>query len=429
LAILVVAADDGVKPQTKEAVNFARQAEIPIIVALNKIDKPEVNVEKVKKQLAELDLAPEDWGGKTVYVETSATTGQGIDELLEMILLASEMEELKADSKMPAEGTVMESHMDSQRGAVVKVIIQNGSLREGDYISAGFISGKVKRMENFQGEKINRAFPSMPVTIIGLESVPAAGSLLRKEENKTTAKENIAEFKKTNGDELLRTTGAAKIKKSAESEQAPKINFIIRADTEGSLEAIIQIIEALPAEEIIVQIIKTGLGNITESDIKMAQTSKAKIIGFHINLEPAVKHLAEQSKADIKLYQIIYELTEDVKKNISALMEPEIVRTDLGKLKVIALFMTGKMSPRGTIKMIVGGKATSGRIEKNCLLEIFRGEEKIGSGKVVQLQYNKQAVDKVKEGANAGITYQGDVKIEMDDELVSYKEEKKERTI
>ena len=431
LAILIVAADDGVKPQTKEAINFIRQAEIPIIVVLNKIDKPEANPEKVKKELSEFDLAPEEWGGKTVFVETSAETGQGIDELLEMILLASEIEELKADPKMPAEGMIMESHMDSRRGAVANVIIQNGTLEEGDYLSAGFVSGKAKRMENFQGKQIRKALPSMPVTIIGLENTPAAGSFLLKEENRVAAEKRVEEFKKISGDESLREAGisATKIKDLVKSEDVKKFNLILRADTKGSLEAITQTIKALPTKEVAVQIVKMGLGNITESDIKMAEASKAKVIGFHTNLESAVRHLAEQNKVEVKLYQVIYELVEDIKKGVSALMSSEIVRVDLGKLKVIALFMTGKMSPKGIIKMIVGAKVNSGKTEKNCFLEIFRGGEKVGSGKVLQLEYNKKMVAQLKEGNNAGITYQGDVKIEMEDELVSYKEEERERSV
>ncbi len=429
LAILVVAADDGVKPQTKEAINFIRQAEIPIIVALNKIDKPGANPDKAKKELAEFDLAPEDWGGKTVYVETSAVTGQGLDELMEMILLASEMEELKANPKVAAEGTVMESHMDSQRGAVANVIIQNGTLQEGDYISAGLVGGKIKKMEDFQGKHIRKALPSMPVTIIGMENSPVAGSLLLKEENKTATEKRIAEFKGSDENEPERIGGAIKAAEADETKQIKKFNLIIRADTKGSLEAVTQIIETLPTEEVVIQIIKTGLGNITESDIKMAETSKAKVIGFHTSLEPAVKQLAEQNKVSVNLYQVIYELIGDVKKNVSALLEAEIVRTNLGKLKVIALFMTGKISPKGIIKMIVGARGTSGKIEKGCLLEIFRDGEKIGSGKVAQLEYNKKMVPEIKENNNAGLTYQGDVKIEMDDELVSYKEEERERNI
>ena len=271
----------------------------------------------------------------------------------------------------------------------------------------------------------------MPVTIIGLENAPAAGSFLLKEENKAAAEKRVEEFKKLWQDKSLREIGvsATKIKELVKSEKVKKFNLILRTDTKGSLEAITQTLKALPTEEIAIQIIKMGLGNITESDIKMAETSKTKVIGFHTNLESAVKRLAEQNKVEIKLYEVIYELVEDIKKSVSALMEAEIVRTNLGKFKVIALFMTGKMSPKGIIKMIVGAKVNSGKIEKNCLLEIFRAGEKVGSGKVLQLEYNKKAVNQLKEGNNAGITYQGDVKIELDDELVGYKEEEKERMI
>ena len=430
LAVIVIAADDGVKPQTKEAVKFAKDAGVPILVAINKIDKPEKNVEKVKKELSEIDLAPEDWGGKTVCVNVSAKTGEGIDELLEMIILASDMEETKANPDSSAEGFVLESHLDPKIGPVATVLIQNGTLANGDYVSVGYDWGRIKRMEDFSGKKINKATPSMPVTIIGLNDVPMAGSFLIGEENRLTAEKRAAKFndlesEKSSGDKMLST---ARIKELVKSHQLKKFNIILKADVKGSLEAIIQILESIKSEEVAIQILKMGVGNITETDIKMARSSGAKIIGFNVSVDLSVKKFAEKEKVDIEMYKIIYELVNNIKKDLSDILEPEIVRTDLGVLKVIAIFKSGKKSAK-VIEMIVGAKVESGKIEKASLLEILRGGEKIGSGTAKEIQSNKKTAKEVKVGNNAGITYAGNVIIEEGDVINAYKEEKKIRKI
>ena len=430
LAIIVIAADDGVKPQTKEAVKFAKDAGVPILVAINKTDKPEKNIEKVKKELSEIDLAPEDWGGKTVCVNVSAKTGEGIDELLDMVILASDMEEIKANPDCPAEGFVIESHLDPKIGPVATVLIQNGTLANGDYVSVGYDWGRIKRMEDFTGKKINKAAPSMPVTIIGLNDVPKAGSFLIGEINRLTAEKRAAKFsdienEKSSEDKILST---ARIKALVKSHQMKKFNIILKADVKGSLEAIIQILESIKSDEVAIQILKMGVGNITETDIKMARSSGAKIIGFNVSIDLSVKKFAEKEKVDIKMYKVIYELINEIKKDLSDILEPEIVRTDLGVLKVIAIFKSGKKSAK-MVDMIVGAKVESGKIEKGSLLEILRDSEKIGTGIAKEIQYNKKIAKEVKIGNNAGITYEGNVIIEEGDVINAYKEEERIRKI
>jgi translation initiation factor IF-2 len=430
LAVIVIAADDGIKPQTKEAVKFAKEAGVPILVAINKIDKSEKNIEKVKKELSEIDLVPEDWGGKTVCVNISAKTGEGIDELLEMIILASDMEEIKANPNSPAEGFVIESHIDPKIGPVATVLIQNGTLINGDYVSVGSDWGRIKRMENFSGKKINKATPSMPVTIIGLNDVSRAGSFLIGEVNRSTAEKRTVEFKniennKSSEDKILNT---AKIKELVKSHQIKKFNIILKADVKGSLEAIIQILESIKSDEVAIQVLKMGVGNVTETDIKMAHSSGAKIIGFNVSIDLSVKKFAEKEKVDIKMYKVIYELVNDIKKDLSDVLEPEIIRTDLGVLKIIAIFKSGKKSAK-KVDMIVGAKVESGKIEKASLLEILRDGEKIGEGTAKEIQYNKKITKEVKSGNNAGITYEGNVIIEEGDVINAYKEEKKKREI
>ncbi len=430
LAVIVIAADDGVKPQTKEAVKFAKEAGVPILVAINKTDKPEKNIEKVKKELSEIDLAPEEWGGKTVCVNVSAKTGEGIDELLEMIILASDMEEIKANPNSSAEGFVLESHLDPKIGPVAIVLIQNGTLMNEDYVSVGYDWGRIKRMEDFTGKKINKATPSTPVTIIGLNDVPKAGSFLIGEVNRSMAEKRAAKFKEienkgSSRDKMLST---AKIKELVKSHQMKKFNIILKADVKGSLEAIVQILESIKSNEVGIQILKMGVGNITETDIKMAHSSGAKIIGFNVDINSAVKKFAEKEKVAIEMYKIIYELINDIKKDLSSILEPEIVRTDLGTLKVIAIFKSGKKSAK-VVDMIVGAKVENGKIEKASLLEILRDGEKIGTGTTKEIQYNKKIVKEVKVGNNAGITYEGNVIIEEGDVINAYKEEEKIREI
>ena len=430
LAVIVIAANDGVKPQTKEAIDFAREMEVPILIAINKIDKPEANVEKVKKQLSEIDITPEDWGGKTVCVNISAKTGEGVDELLEMIILTADLEEIKANPNSLAEGFVIESHLDPQSGPVATVLVQNGTLKKGDYISVELCCGRVKEINDFSGKKINQATPSMPVVITGLNEVPKAGSLLFAETSRFAAEDKVRKFlqEEQGGNIENKTVDSARIKQLVKSHRMKKLNIILKADTKGSLEAIVQILETIKSDEAVIQILKMGVGNITETDIKMANSSGAKIIGFNIGLDMSIKKFAQKEAVDIKVYKIIYELMNDIKEDLTSILGSEIVRTDLGILKVIAVFKSGKKSAKKA-EMIVGAKVESGKIEKASLLEIFRDGEKIGQGKAKELQYNKKIAEEVKSGNNAGITYEGNVVIEEGDVLNAYKEEERKRKI
>lgn len=430
LAVIVVAADDGVKPQTIEAVSFAKEAGVPILVAINKIDKAGKNIDKVKKELAEIDLTPEDWGGKTVCVNISARTGEGIDELLDMIILASDMEEIKANPNCPAEGFVIESRIDPQIGPVAVVLVQNGTLKERDFVSVGSIWGRVKRMENFKGKRIYKAAPSMPVTVMGLNEVPKVGAFLIGEASRLVAEERAKEFSKiqSKGDAGDKLVSTAKIKELVKSHKMKKFNIILKADTKGSLEAIAQILESIESENIAIQILKMGVGNITETDVKMARSSGAEIIGFTVGADSDIEKFAEKEKVKIKIYKIIYELVNEIKEDAVSVLEPEIVRTDLGILKVIAIFKSGKKSAK-KVDMIVGAKVESGKVEKGSLLEIMRSGEKVGEGMVKELQSNKKAASEVKKGNDAGITFEGNVIIKEGDVLKAYKNKTEKRKI
>lgn len=430
LAVIVVAADDGVKPQTKEAIKFVKEAGVPVLVAINKIDKPEKNIEKVKKELAEIGLTPEDWGGTTVCVNISAKTGEGVDELLEMILLASEMEEIKANQDCSAEGFVIESHLDPRIGPMAIVLIQNGILQNGDYVSVGSISGRIKKMEDFKGKKVHKAVPSMPVTIMGLNDVPKVGAFLIGEDSRLIAEKRAEEFDKiqNQGESGVKIISTARIKELVRSHKMKKFNIILKADTRGSLEAITQILESIESDDVIIQILKMGVGNITETDVKLAHSSGAKIIGFNVIASLLIEKFAEKEKIDIKKYKVIYELVNEVKDDLISILDPEIVRTDLGVLKVIAIFKSGKKAAK-KIDMIVGAKVESGKVEKKSLLEILRDGKQIGKGVVKELQANKKIVMEVKKGNDAGITFNGNVIIEEGDVINAYKEEEVKRKI
>jgi translation initiation factor IF-2 len=430
LAVIVVAADDGVKPQTREAVDFAKNAGLPIIVAINKIDKPEANIEKVKKELSEIDLLPEEWGGTTVCVNVSARTGEGIDELLDIIILHADVEDLKAEYDALAEGFIIESHLNPKVGPIATVLIQNGTLRVGDYVAAGSLSGRVKVMRDFAKEYISVATPSMPATVLGFNEVPRAGMVIKAYASRKQAEEAANVFAEgnkeaSNGGRLL---NVSRIKEMADSSKLKKLNLIIKADTKGSLEAIVQILEAIKVEDVAVQILKTGVGNITETDISLAQSSDARIIGFNNIIEANAKKFAEKEKVSFRIFNIIYELAAYVKEELSFMLEEETVRTDLGKMKVIALFKLPKKSAK-VVDMIFGAKVENGKAEKDAKLEISRNGEKIGEGVLIELQHNKKAVSELKSGNNAGITFRGDVVLQEGDDILVYKEEKVKRTL
>lgn len=422
IAILVVAADDGVKPQTKEAIKHIKKAGVPMIVAINKIDKPEADPERVKKDLADNQVMPEEWGGDTVCVAVSAKQKTNINELLDMVLLVAEMETLKANPKAQAIGTIIESDKNPKRGVEATVLVQNGILKQGDVVTVGSVYGKIKAMENHLGKKINHAKPATPVRILGLDSVPEVGDILFAEESIDKARQKVARLKKFSQPTTPKTDS-----KDKKKGKIKKLNIILKADTQGSLEAVMESLGKIKSEEVQSAIISYGVGKVTESDIMMATSSLALVISFNINVTPVAQRMAEEAKIEIKTYDVIYNLIDEVKKRLEDMLEPEVIRTDLGKLEILAVFRT---EPG---KMIVGGKVLSKHLENNALVQVFRGQkddlEEIGTGKITSLQTNKVEVEEVKQGEEAGIMFEGDVRIKKGDILETWKEEVKKKTL
>ncbi len=412
IAILVVAADDGVKPQTVEAFSIIKAAGIPFIVAINKIDKPEANLDKTKQELSsQLNIIPEDWGGKTITAPISAKEGKGIEELLDMVLLTADLEaeSLKANPEARAAGTVIESHVNKGEGPVATILVQNGTLKIGDQlVFNGQIYGKVRALKNYRGENVPEAAPSTPVKILGLKLAPQVGDVLEVGEGEKV------KLKKIGVEHRLPSF----IPETKEEEGGKKINIILKGDVLGSVEAIEESLMKIGTREVGIKIIHKGLGNITEGDIARAEATDAKILGFNIKLSPQIEELAREKNVVIKNYRIIYDLINDVKAEMQELVVPEIKRVDLGKAKALAIFRTETKS------QIVGGKVLEGKIEADSLIEIFRNKELVAQGKLVRLQSGKQNVNIVETNQEFGMQYEGDPVIQVGDVLDFYKEEK-----
>lgn len=420
IAVLVVAADDGVRPQTKEVIEYLLTKKIPTIVAINKIDKPEANIQRVKKELADNGILLEDWGGQVLSSEVSAKQNIGIDGLLENILLVAEVEDFKANFKRDALGVVLESHLDPQKGPVATILIKTGTLKEGQDIIAGSSFGRVRRIEDFTGKRLNEAGPSTPISLIGLSAAPNTNDILQVASDKTLAKSRIAEAKERFQGEI---STAQKISRGIADEKIKKLNVIMKSDVQGSLEAIQQILGEIKSDEVAVNYISTGVGNITESDVRLAQTSNSVVFGFNVEATPVAKRMAETSGVEIKGYKIIYELIENIKGRLTEMLPPEIERVEFGKMKVLAIFKTGKKD------MIVGGKVTGGKLVNGSFIDVFRNDNNIGKGKLSNLQQNKINVDECLLNNECGITFEGETKIKEGDTLVSYKEEVKQKTL
>lgn len=415
IAILVVAADDGVKPQTIEAFRIIEAAKIPYLVAINKIDKASADVNKTKQELStQLNITPEDWGGKTICSPISAKDGTGIEDLLDMVLLLAETEatSLKANPNTDAAGTVIESNVDKTAGPLATILVQNGTLNVGDQLCFNdVVYGKVKSLKNYKGEEIQSATPSTPAKILGLKISPAVGDIL-----------NVGEGEKVKTKKIKSTSQAADFipmdNDSAGDEKIPKVNLVIKTDFLGSAEAIEESLMKLNNEKVKVRIINKGLGYITEGDIKRAEDSSAIVLGFNVRMSPAIETLVRERQVIVKMFSIIYDLIRFVKDEMQLLVKPEINRIDLGRLKVLAVFRTENNS------QIVGGKVLDGELQNNALIDVKRGDDFIVSGKLTRLQSGKQDVHMVEKDQEAGIKYEGKPIIEVDDILVVYKEER-----
>jgi translation initiation factor IF-2 len=369
IIILVVAADDGVRPQTVEVINRAKFSEVPLIVAINKVDKENANPMKVKQELANLGVVTEEWGGKTIAVEVSAKQGTGIQQLLDMVLLLAEVEDLKANPNGKVMGTVIESHTESGKGAVATVIVQNGTLHIGDVVIADASYGRVKSLEDERGRKLKNAPPATPVEIAGFSIAPEAGDILQSAESIEVAKQSADFALRQKRSHTLRT------KTQLQGDSASKsLNLIIKADAAGSLEALNQSLAKLKNDEVTITLVSQGAGEVNESDVLLASSSKATIIAFRAKTNPKAINLAKQKQVSIDSYDVIYELLEDVTSAVVKLFTPEYEHTTFGTGQILAIFRTEKG------QMIIGGKVVNGEIRKNKQLAIHRGEVEIGKG-------------------------------------------------
>lgn len=430
VVIIVVAADDGVKPQTVEAIKFARSANAKIVVAINKMDKETANPNLVRTQLAsEYGLNPEEWGGDTIMVEVSARTGAGVDKLLDSVLLVADMEELKADYNVPAEGLIIESNLEKGRGAVVRLLVENGTLNKGDFIVAGSAWGKVRTLEDWRGKPMKSAGPSTPATVTGFREVPPFGQRIEEVKNEREAKALAAKHY----DEEVQSTADANITSAdilrmmnRETEQQDA-NFVIKADVQGSLTSVMDALKLLETDEVAVKIIASGVGNITEGDIRAAASSGATIMGFNVQLPGQVRQLANRNHVEIRLYKIIYELIDDAKDIMSELLPDKVVETPVGDLEVKGIFRTTKEN------IIAGGLVTKNKIEPNTQVHIWRGKgkkaEQVGEAELTSVQREKSEAKEVYEGEMCGVDLKINSKLtlELGDRLEVYRCELKKR--
>ena len=418
IAILVVAADDGVMPQTVEAINHAKAAGVQIIVAVSKIDKPSANVERVKQELVEYELIAEDWGGDTVFVPVSAHTGEGIDQLLEMIILTAEVEELKANPDRLARGVVIEAKLDKGRGPVATILVQKGTLHVGDNIAVGAAYGKIRAMMDDRGRRVKEALPSTPVEILGLHDVPDAGEIFMATENDKEAR-NIAETYVAQGREKLLDDTKAKLTldglfSQIQAGNIKELNIIVKADVQGSVEAVKQSLLKLTNEEVAVRVIHAGVGAINESDVSLASASNAIIIGFNVRPDNTAKDIADREKVDVRLYRVIYDAIEDVEAAMKGMLDPEYEEKVIAHLEVRQTF---KASGVGTI---AGSYVLDGKIERGSKIRISREGELVFEGEMASLKRFKDDVKEVAAGYECGIVAQDFNDIHEGDQIEAY---------
>lgn len=428
VVVIVVAADDGVKPQTVEAIKFAQQANARIVVAINKVDKPEADVNRVKQQLAtDHQLMAEEWGGDTVMVEVSAKTKQGLDKLLELILLVADLEELKAEVDGPAEGLVIESHMEQGRGAVVNLLVEHGLMRGGSFIVAGKTYAKIRTLQDFAGKTLKEAGPSTPATVTGFKTIPQFGdrftTVKTEKEARSLAAQNAADAAQDVQSSAV--TGSDLLQLMNRRKEKQLLNVILRADVQGSLTSVADSLKLLENPEVAPRIISSGVGNVSENDVRMAQGSQAIIYGFNVQLPPAVKRQAQRDKVPVRMYRIIYELIDDAKQSLELLLAPEVVETEVGKLVIRGVFKTSKD------EVICGGEVTKGKLVPGVLVRVKRGDEQLAEAEVGNVQRNHQEAKEVFEGEMCGLQLKtkGKLVIEEGDKLEFFRRELVKRTL
>ncbi|MFZ9536228.1 MAG: translation initiation factor IF-2 [Vulcanococcus sp.] len=402
VAVLVVAADDGVRPQTLEAISHARAAKVPIVVAINKIDKEGASPDRVKQELSSHELVAEDWGGNTVMVPVSAIKGENIDKLLEMILLVTEVEDLQANPDRMARGTVIEAHLDKAKGPVATLLIQNGTLRTGDVLAAGPILGKVRAMVDDGGKRVKEAGPSYAVEALGFSEVPTAGDEFEVYPDEKTARSIVGDrANEARATRLAQQMASRRVSLASMSGQASEgelkeLNLILKADVQGSVEAILGSLEQLPQEEVQVRVLLSAPGEVTETDVDLAAASGAVIVGFNTSMAPGAKRAADATGVDVRDYDVIYKLLEDIQMAMEGLLEPELVEESLGEAEVRAVFTIGKSA-------VAGCYVTNGKLQRNCKVRVWRGKEKVFEGDLDSLRRGKDDQKEVATGFECGI--------------------------
>ena len=403
IVILVVAAEDGVMPQTKEAIAHAKAARVPIIVALNKVDRPDANPDFVKHQLAEMGLVPDEWDGDTLVVPVSAKQKKGLEDLLEAILLVSESMEIQANPAGKVFGTVIESSIDKSRGVIATMLVQNGTLKDGDTILAGNTYGKIRAMFDFNGKKIRTAGPSFPVQVLGMGEVPPAGDVFQVVANEKEARALIQEQlnEKLAGQNTSSKITLEQLYEKVQAGEIKKLPIILKADVQRSLEPIVNSLKELSQGEIKINILHAETGNISESDIMLAAASKAIVLGFNVDADGAARSLAEQQNVSIRLYEIIYRMIEDIEKALKGMLEPEVKEVPVGQAQVRAIFKINKV---GTI---AGCRVLQGELRRNTRIRVMRNGTKVFDGEISSLKHEKDDVKEVRQGFECGVSLKG----------------------
>lgn len=408
LVIIVVAADDGIKPQTLEAIRFARKANVKIIVAVTKIDKEGADSNLIKGQLAEQNILVEDFGGDTVMQEVSAKTGQGIEQLLDMVLLVADVEDLRADVDVPASGLIIEAHMEQGRGPVAEALVEAGKIHPGDFIVAGGTYARIRNLETTMGQAIKEALPSTPVRITGFKVLPEFGDEFKLVKDEKAARNEASAFAIRNqAGGRLEMNSTELIRIINRSNEVNELNVIVKADVQGSLTSVIDSLKAMDTEEVAIRIVGTGVGPIGENDVHLAHSSDAIIYGFNVTIANNIKQLASRDKVPVRLYRVIYELIDDAKEELTKLLPPEVVETDMGRLVVKGVFKTTKT------EVICGGEVTKGKLVVPALARVVRDAEKIADVEVTKLQRGPQDAKEVFEGEMCGMSIATTSKVDL----------------
>ena len=420
IVVLVVAADDGVMPQTREAIAHAKAARVPMVVALNKIDKANANPDRVKKQLSEVELLSDDWGGNTMVVPVSAKQKQGIDDLLEAILLVADNTEIRANPAGTVIGTVIEAEVDKSRGTIATLLVQNGTLQAGDIVVAGRAYGRMKAISDFKGKPVRKAGPSTPVSVMGLNEVPAAGDVFQvvgsEREARALVAERVAADKAKS--QTRKKVSLEELFANVQAGEAKELQLIVKADVQGSLEPLMVELEKLGQGEIGLKVLHAETGNIGENDVMLASASKAIIVGFNVQAEVAARRLADAEGVSIRLYDIIYRMSEDIEKALMGMLEPVEVERVIGRANVLAVFPASKLG------RVAGCRVTEGELHRNAKVRLYRGTDLVFEGEMASLRHEKEDVREIRTGFECGVGFKNFQDIQVGDQLVCYTLEK-----